>query len=290
MTFGEEAVKNTVSKLLSGKDYREEVINAVNSLFFDFSIKFFRQILEAKLNNTSINMDWYRDYFIASGNFAPDDAAVYAGLNRKTITNIYGHATREIMIDAANNNFEYLRSLLSELENDAGNDLAITISIMHNDISVNLSLTETLIVINALATKKIQMRGSAWSSIGKRAEKPLLDELCRMAGVPEENIRRKFKRDKSLSYDREVDYQLLSRTGKIYRVEVKLMGRGNPESADMTIARDTNIFIADTLSDQNCAQLKAREIEYIMLRNNTEIIRDFIMILDRLNIPNGRDK
>lgn len=287
MTFVEEAVKNTVSKLLSGEDYREEVINAVNALFFDFSIKFFRQIVEAKLNGESINMDWYRDYFIASGNFAPDDAAVYAGLNRKTITNIYGHATREIMIDAANNNFEYLRSLLSELENDAGNDLAVTISISHNDVNVNLSLTESLIVINALATKKIQMRGSAWSSIGKRVEKPLLDELCRMVGVPEENIHRKFKRNKALSYDREVDYQLLSSTGKIYRVEVKLMGRGNPESADMTIARDSDIFIADTLSEQNRAQLTARGIEYVMLRDNNNILDDFAEILNRCSIPHS---
>ena len=44
MTFGEEAVKTTVSKLLSGFDYRDEVINAVNAVFFDFSIQFFKQI------------------------------------------------------------------------------------------------------------------------------------------------------------------------------------------------------------------------------------------------------
>ena len=48
--------------------------------------------------------------------------------------------------------------------------------------------TESLIVINALATKKLQIRGGAWSSIGKKVEKPLVDELCRLAGVPAENI------------------------------------------------------------------------------------------------------
>ncbi|MBQ9432854.1 MAG: CfrBI family restriction endonuclease [Synergistaceae bacterium] len=286
MTFEEGAVNRTISRLLSGEDYRLEVVSAINAQFFDFSIGFFREILEAKLNGNSINMLWYSQHFINAENITPDDAAVYSGLNKKTITNIYGHATRKIVLDAANSNFEYLRSMLQELENDADNNLAVTLSISRNDISVSLSLTESLIVINALATKKLQIRGGAWSSIGKEVEKPLVDELCRRAGVPAENIdNRNFSRDRNLDYDREVDYKLISRTGKTYRVEVKLMGKGNPESADATIARDSDIFIADTLSLQNCSQLRARGIEYLMLRENTHILDDFRGILDRLNIP-----
>lgn len=286
MTFEEGAVNRTISRLLSGEDYRLEVVSAINALFFDFSIEFFREILEAKLTGQSINMLWYSQHFINAENITPDDAAVYSGLNKKTITNIYGHATRKIVIDAANSNFEYLHSMLAELENDADNDLAVTLSISRNDISVSLSLTESLIVINALATKKLQIRGGAWSSIGKEVEKPLVDELCRRAGVPAKNIdNRNFSRDRNLDYDREVDYRLIDRTGRTYRVEVKLMGKGNPESADATIARDSDIFIADTLSLQNRSQLRARGIEYLMLRENTHILDDFRGILDRLNIP-----
>ena len=285
MTFGEEVVQRTVSKLLSGCDYRDEVINAVNTLFFDFSLKFFKQILDAKLNSNPVNMNWYKEHFINSDNVTPDDAAIYSGLNKKSITNMYGSASREIVLNAANDNFEYLRSLLAELESDADNGLAVTISISYNDITVHLSLTESLIVINALATKKLQIRGGAWSSIGKRVEKPLVDELCKLAGVPEQNIDRTFVRDKNLPYDRETDYKLISRNGKVYRIEVKLMGKGNPESADATFARDCDIFIADTLSEQNCAQLTARGIEYLVLRGNHHSLGDFVKILDRLNIP-----
>ena len=129
MTFEEGIIQSTVSKLLSGCDYRDEVVNAINSLFFDFSIKFFKRILVAKLNSQAINMEWYRRYFINSQDVIPDEAAVYSGLNRKTITNMHGHATRRIILEAANNNFEYLRSMLTELENDADNYIAITISI-----------------------------------------------------------------------------------------------------------------------------------------------------------------
>lgn len=286
MTFEDEAIKNTVSKLISGKDYRDEVINSINTIFFDFSINFFKQIVDAKMNNREINMDWYKEYFMNPNNFTSDEIANFAGLNKKNITNIYGTSSREIVLTAANNSFEYLRSLLNELENDADSGLAITITISYNDITVKLSLTESLLVINALATKKIQIRGGAWSSIGKKVEKPLLDELCRMANVPAENIDNKtFKKNKNLAYDREVDYKLISRTGKIYRTEVKLMGKGNPESADATIARDSDIFIADTLSEQNCAQLSSRNIHYLVLKNNENSINNFIKILDDLDIP-----
>lgn len=286
MTFEDEAIKNTVSKLISGKDYRDEVINSINTIFFDFSINFFKQIVDAKMNNREINMDWYKEYFMNPNNFTSDEIAIFAGLNKKNITNIYGTSSREIVLTAANNNFEYLRSLLNELENDADSGLAITITISYNDITVKLSLIESLLVINALATKKIQIRGGAWSSIGKKVEKPLLDELCRMANVPAENIDNKtFKKNKNLAYDREVDYKLISRTGKIYRTEVKLMGKGNPESADATIARDSDIFIADRLSEQNCAQLSSRNIHYLVLKNNENSINNFVKILDDLDIP-----
>ncbi len=288
MTFGEEAVRNTVSKLLCGNDYRDEVINAVNAEFFDFTLKFFHEIVDAKFYGHDINLEWYREHFIDGDNVSPEDAVIYAGLNRKTITNIYGSSSREVMIDAARNNFAYLRALLDELENDSQNDLAVSISISRNYVTVRLSLTESLLVINALATKKLQIRGGAWSAIGKRVEKPLVDELCKRAGVPEEFIdRRTFHRDRNLPYDRETDYRLKSIAGETYRVEVKLMGRGNPESADMTIARDTDIFIADTLSEQSQSQLKERGTEFLTLRDNHRIIQDFTEILDRLNIPHS---
>lgn len=72
-----------------------------------------------------------------------------------------------------------------------------------------------------------------------------------------------------------------------WRESRKRIYTGNPESADMTIARDSDIFIADTLSEQNCAQLTARGIEYLMLRDNNNILYDFAEILNRCSIPHS---
>lgn len=118
--------------------------------------------------------------------------------------------------------------------------------------------------------------------------KPLLDELCRITDVPAKNIdNTHFKKDKSKAFDREVDYKLINNRGQVYRIEVKLMGKGNPESDDATIARESDIFVADTLSEQNCHQLMDRGVQYLILKNNPSSLDDFIKILDYLDIPHN---
>lgn len=287
MRFNEMVIKQTVDKLISGKDYREEVINAINIEFLDFALEFFKKILKAKMNDTNINLTWYKKNFINSNEIKPDDAAIFAGMNKKTVSNIYGSATKEIMINVANNNIDYLESILKSLGNESDN-IGISIKISYKNISVELNLSESLLVMNALATKKIALRGGAWSSIGKRVEKPLMLELCRLSGVPKEYINADiFKKDGKLDFDREVDFKIFNKDkNKTYRVEVKLMGKGNPESADAVIARDTNIFIADTLSLQNKNQLKSLDIEFLELKNNKNSVADFKKILRKLKIPN----
>lgn len=288
MRFNEIVIKQTVDKLISGKDYREEVINAINVEFLDFTLEFFKKILNAKMNDTNINLDWYKKNFINNDEIKPDDAAIFAGMNKKTVSNIYGSATKEIMINVANSNIDYLESILNSLGCETEN-IGISIKISYKNISVELNLSESLLVINALATKKIALRGGAWSSIGKRVEKPLMFELCALCGVPKEFINADiFKKNGELDFDREVDFKLFNKDkSKIYRVEVKLMGKGNPESEDAVIARDTNIFIADTLSLQNKNQLKSLNIEFLELKNNKNSLSDFKKILNKLEIPNS---
>ena len=120
----------------------------------------------------------------------------------------------------------------------------------------------------------------------QKVEKPLLLKLCELCRVPKKYIDSSiFKKDGTLNFDREVDFKLYNKTGEEYRVEVKLMGRGNPESADVIYARDTDIFVADTLSKQNKSQLKSEDIKYIEMKDNPHCVNDFKVLLEELNIP-----
>lgn len=288
MSFQRQVIDRTVDKLLNGEDYRKEVINSINAEFFDFAILFFKKIVAAKLDSCEISLEWYKKHFINSKDYNPAENAIYAGMNKKTITNIYGTANREVVLDVANTNFDYLSSMMDELNQDLTDEIGISIKLTYHDVYVELNLAESLLVINALATKKAAIRGGAWSSIGKKVEKPLVTKLCVLCGVPKEYMdSRAFIKDSSLDYDREIDYKLYNRSCDSIRVEVKLMGRGNPESADVIYARDTKLFIADTLSEQNKKQFASNNISYIEMKNNKDIISDFKKVLDCLDVPHA---
>ncbi len=286
MTFQKQVIDNTIEKLLKGQDYREEVVNAINAEFFDFAISFFKEIVRAKLDSEEISLEWYKRYFINNEGFTAADSAIFAGMNKKTITNIYGTASKEVVLDVANANFDYLSTLVEELKQDSSDEIGISIKLNYKDIYVELNLAESLLVINALATKKAAIRGGAWSSIGKKVEKPLVTKLCMLSGVPKEYMDSSiFTRNMELDYDREVDYKLFDIDRNYIRVEVKLMGRGNPESADVIYARDTRLFIADTLSQQNKNQFDSNNIPYIEMKNNKNVLSDFKKALRKLKVP-----
>ncbi len=122
-----------------------------------------------------------------------------------------------------------------------------------------------------------------WSTAGKRAEKYLMLTLCRLYQVPEENIDSRFIRNRAEDVDREVDFYLVDGEQK-YRCEVKLMGKGNPENADAIIARDSKVFIGDTLSQQNKDQCDQLGVYWVALRD-VDGYRRFKFVLEKLNIP-----
>ena len=153
-SFEEKIIDATVKKLLNGEDYRQEVVNDINVKFLDFTLEFFKKIVDAKLNDKKINLDWYKKYFLSDKNFDKGDIAIYSGMNLKTIHNISGTTTKEIVIDIAKQNYDYLKNLIQQLEVDGESELNIQIKITKNGVSVDLNLSESLLVLNALATKK----------------------------------------------------------------------------------------------------------------------------------------
>ncbi len=85
------------------------------------------------------------------------------------------------------------------------------------------------------------------------------------------------------------DYRIVTQTvlkkeKKIYKCEVKLMGKGNPESADAFIARESNIFVADKLSDKNKTQFESLGSYWIELRSEKGFLR-FEDVLRVFEIP-----
>jgi hypothetical protein len=282
MTLAEPVVKNIIRKLLKGDDYRIEVVTLLNALFLQYAIDFFKKIVDAKLKNKNIDIDWYKKEFL-NLNLSSQEIAINAGLNRKTISNMYNEATRSVMINASYEHYDTLYNAIKELI-EVEHELDLKLTLKLNNVSVDLNVSETLIVINTLAVKRAEIRGGLWSTAGKRVEKPLMLTLCKLFKVSNDNfaVRVKSKKGKKPDFEREIDFYLIN-NDENNKCEVKLMGKGNPESADAVIARASKVFIADKLSQTNINQLNSLNVEWVQLRSKLGF-RRFETVLKNLNI------
>lgn len=285
MTLTEQVTKNIVRKLIKGEDYRIEIVTLINAEFLQFAIDFFKKVAFAKIKNENISSDWYKQEML-SLDLPSDEIAINSGLNKKTITNMYNSGTRLVVIDASYEHYDTLYSAIEELTKVE--DIDLSLSIKFNKVSVDLNISESLIVINTLAVKRAALRGGLWSTAGKQTEGPLMIALCKLFDVPTNNysVKPRAKRVRKGTVNREIDF-FLYENNNIYKCEVKLMGKGNPESADAVIARDSKVFVADKLSDQNKSQLDSLKVEWIELRDN-EGYKQFQQILYNLKIPHKK--
>lgn len=285
MTLTDQVTKNIINKLINGNDYRIEIVTLINAEFLQFAIEFFKKIAFAKIKNENISNDWYKKEMLAL-DLPPDVIAINSGLNKKTITNMYNSGKRQVVIDASYEHYDTLYNAIEELTKVEDIDLNLTIKF--NKVSVDLNINESLIVINTLAVKRAALRGGLWSTAGKQTEGPLMVALCKIFDVPEKNfsIKPRAKRVRKGTVNREVDFYL-HQDDNTYKCEVKLIGKGNPESADAVIARDSTVFVADKLSDQNKSQLDSLKIEWVELRDENGF-RRFEQVLENLKIPHSK--
>ncbi len=276
-----DTIKSTIELILLGKDHRSITEILITKTFVSETIDFFKEVINAKLHTNTINMEWYRNKFIDNEDNKIDkqDIASNAGLSVKAVNNLRGTARREVVIEEANNNFDSVLQIVNEL---CDTEIEIDLSITFNGVNVSLTLNESLVVINALAVRRNRIRGGAWSSLGKRVEAPLLETMCRIFKVPDANYERGNRNE-----IREIDFCLINKAGELKKCEIKLMGKGNPEGADATHARESDVFIASELSNTNITQLDDKGTEWVQLRRDFGFTR-FGTVLKNLNVPHKK--
>lgn len=265
----DEKLKGIAYKLIMGEDYRTDFNDYIEKQFLDFAISFFNKILNAKLEDKEITEDWYKETFL-SESVEKSLIATSAGLNLKTIGNIFGSQSKSVVLNFANSHYENLKeTIVSLLKN---HDFDINLKISFKKISVELNASESLIVINALTVARSQINGGAWSSLGKRIELPLMLGFVGLLKIPRKYYFVRGDSDRPVTL-RETDFFFKENaiTEKPIPVEIKLMGKGNPESADGAIARESKIFFAYKLSEQNKNNLSQRSIAFVELAGGNSV-------------------
>lgn len=276
-------IKEIIRRVIlnTGESHRLVVQEVLDEEFINFCIDFFKKIVDKKLSGEPIDVDWYKNEFL-NEKLSKDDIAVNAGLNMKSITNAYNTSAKLTVIKASLDHYESFCDTIERLIEEGGN-LEIELTIKFKGVSVDLNVSESLIVINALAVKRSAIAGGLWSFSGKNAEKPLVTTLCKLYDVPQD-----FYSEIGPESKREIDFYIISKDGIPRRTEVKLMGRGNPESADVIHARNTEIFVADRLSNLNKEQFDERGVQWVALDDEGGY-KKFKDILDYYEIPHCED-
>lgn len=196
----------------------------------------------------------------------------------KTIKNMYNSTSKKIVLEASLEHYDTLYNAIKSLTDQE--DIDVMLTIKFRDVSVDLNISESLIVINTLAVKRSAIRGGVWSTAGKQVEKPLMATLCALFRVPQKY----YDQGKLPDSQRESDFYLFDDTGEGFPCEVKLMGKGNPESADAVYARNSRVLVANTLSDLNKQQMDENGIFWVELKNADDYKR-FAHVLNGLSIP-----
>jgi len=284
----DQKTKNRIIKeiirrvILNTKESHRLVVQEVlDEEFINFCISFFKRIVSKKLSNEVIDVDWYKKEFL-SEDLDKVDIATNAGLNMKSINNAYNTTAKEMVVEASLDHYESFCNTIEQLIKTGGN-IEIELTIKFNKVSVELNVSESLIVINALAVKRSAIAGGLWSFSGKNAEKPLVTALCKLYDVSQ-----KYYSEVGAASKREIDFYIKSPDGAEHKTEVKLMGRGNPESADVIHARDTEVFIGDRLPDLNKTQFNEANVQWVAL-NDKGGYKRFKTVLDYYKIPHCDD-
>lgn len=250
-------------------------VSANEAAFGRFCIEYFRDVARCKFSGEALvdKHDCYKESPFDDA----DERIVFAPTKRRELTNLVENpVVAKVPIAYPE---ELPEKLPHILENDNPN-IEFKPILNRNGVHIELTLQETLIVVNTLAAKHAEIRGGAWSGLGKRLELPLMLTLAKLYQVPASHYAGKGLTGES----REVDFHFLSNSKDQFFCEVKLMGKGNPESADSTIARRSNIFIAQTLSDKNKSQLTNRGHHWVEL-SATDGYRRMFTVFTYLDIP-----
>lgn len=280
MRLSPDGLRHAIRCLIrDGQSHRQAIFEEINREFVRHAVEFFTEVAQAKLKGEDLaaSNDWYEQQLLRNGGYSKDEIAVRAGIPMKTIENIHESTKANVVLDASLENHRALRRTIEEIL-AAGEQPSITLAIKLRGVSVDLSLDESLIVINSLAVKREQIRGGMWSTAGKQLERPLMATLCLLHGV-EDRFWRIAGPDE---YPHQIDFVLQSH-GRQYLCEVKLMGKGNPESAKAAHAHNASLLVADRLSEQGKGSLAKNNIEWVELAAPSGYQR-FGSVLDRFNI------
>jgi len=269
----EKLLDKIIIAILKGKDHRPYVLQTINKRFTDTVFDLLKLIVEARNRNKKDS--WWTDEFLDNTNLPKRELLWFGGLNNKTVANMANTTTRGVCVDLGKKNVEAINELIKELGNSDAPKIEIKIKYKENEII--LTEKESLVLLNTISAMKLTLQGGAWSEVGKKVEKRLLFAIFEMMNM-DNNIYilvpEKMK-SKGLVGNREIDAIIFKDKNdkKLIRIELKLLGIGNPEIGDEALARGVELFLTDRMTSMMIEEGKKKGIKFIELRDSQALLK-----------------
>ncbi len=278
MTYSTNLLSKIIHSVFTAQDHRKYILAIINERF----VKQVDELIENIFEYKKQGKNWVQ---IINAHYEKSEdkkkIAWLAGLNQKTILNMSGSTSKRICFEVGKDNVNAFETLLQTIETK----YLISIDIRCKNESIRLDETESMIFINAVSSMKSSIRGGAWSEVGKKTENSILLTLFKHLEIPEDNFILITKDiQKKIDSVRETDGILIDRDKRLYKIELKLLGIGNPEVADEGLARDIQLFLVDDLTGMMVNQFKKKGIDVILFKRN-KVFEEMYEFCKHNNIP-----
>jgi len=264
----EKYIQKTIISVLKGEDYRQYVLATINNRFLDNVRRLTSQVFDYKIKGGNWIDNLLNYMYGGKGKESKFELLWLVGLNNKTVQNMKGKTSKDVILELGKKNIETFRQLFNEADGLL-REYEVLITIKKDGKQVVLDPIESAIYLNMISTMKLTIQGGAWSEVGKQTEKGLLYTILKLLNIDDNSyviIYQKMK-EKGLVGSREIDGIVFGSENKTLTIELKLLGIGNPEIGDEALARKVDLFLTDQLTEMMVEQAKEKGVKVIQFRN-----------------------
>jgi len=214
--------------------------------------------------------EWWKTKLILE-NTNKHEMIWFAGLNTKTVFNILGTTKIDECRNLCLENYDAVVALVEELPEDFPIPL---IKIVYEDREYELTKHESFMLIRTLMAMVKSITGGIWSEVGKSAGDEYLRRLFTKLGIHEGPLSRFTHTNLHFELEvveegRRLDAVVYHKGKRVFGLEIKILGAGNPEIVDEAISRlgKGDVFLVDRITDLMRKKAEEKGIIVIELKD-----------------------
>lgn len=263
-------IDDIVTVIMQKGNHRKLVLKEAERRIFNEVERLLKRIIEQRDEK---DKEWWKNKLILE-NSNKDEIVWFAGLNTKTIFNILGTTRIDECRALCAENYDAIIGLVEELPKDSPEPL---INIAYNGKIYQLTKHESFMLIRTLMSMVKTITGGIWSEVGKNAGDEYLRRVFTTLGIYEGPLG-PFTLDKPyfklsvVEEGRQLDAVVYYKGKRVFGLEIKILGAGNPEIVDEAISRlgRGDIFLVDQITDLMKKKTEEKGIIVIELKDALE--------------------